>query len=104
MVIAEELWNKLKSFKREILNLKQSKKVSTVCKYYTYNVSGDTLHYSWLITYKTGSQPIITEVYSYYNTSLSVPSSNQQYIFSFNQASAELTVVSTREIQSVVGL
>ena len=104
MVIAEELWNKLKSFKREILNLKQSKKVSTVCKYYTYKVSGDTLHFSWLITYKAGNQPIISEVYSYYNTSLSVPSSNQQYIFSFNQASAELTVVSTREIQSVVGL
>lgn len=104
MVISEELWQKLKGFKRELLNLKQSKKVSTNCKYFIYKVSGDTLHYSWRITYKAGNQPIISEIYSYYATSMTVPSNNQQYIFSFNQASAELTVLSTREIESVVGL
>ena len=104
MVVAEELWQKLKGFKRELLNLKQSKKVSTNCKYFIYKVSGDTTHYSWKITYKAGSQPIISEVYSYYTTSMSVPSGNEQYIFSFSQESAELTVLSTREIQSVVGL
>lgn len=104
MVIAEELWKKLKGFKRELLNLKQSKKVGTNCRYFIYKVSGDTQHYSWKVTYKDGGQPIISEVYSYYTTSMSVPSANEQYIFSFNQASAELTVLSTREIDSVVGL
>lgn len=104
MVIAEELWYKLKQFKREILNLKQSKKVGTLCRYNIYNVSGDTTHFAWLITYKDGEQPIITQVYSYYQTSLTAPSGNQQYIISFSQASAELTVFSTREIESVVGL
>lgn len=104
MVISEELWQKLKGFKRELLNLKQSKKVGTNCRYFIYKVSGDTMHYSWKITYKNGSQPIISEVYSYYTTSMSVPSGNEQYIFSFSQASAELTVLSTREIQNVVGL
>lgn len=104
MVIAEELWAKLKGFKRELLNLKQSKKVSTICKYYIYNVSGDDAHYSWLVTYKSGTQPIISEVFSYYQTSMTVPTGNQQYIISFMQASAQLTVLSTREIESVVGL
>lgn len=104
MVISEELWQKLKGFKRELLNLKQSKKVGTNCRYFTYKVSGDTQHFSWKITYKAGNQPIISEVYSYYTTSMSVPVGNEQYIFSFSQASAELTVLSTREIESVVGL
>jgi len=104
MVIAEELWKKLKDFKRELLNLKQSKKVGTNCRYFIYKVSGDTTHYSWRVTYKDGDQPIISEVYSYYDTSMTVPVANQQYIISFSQASAELTVLSTREIDSVVGL
>lgn len=104
MVIAEELWQKLKGFKRELLNLKQSKKVSTNCRYFIYKVTGDTVHYSWRITYEEGMQPIISEIYSYYDTSLTVPVNNQQYIISFSQASAELTVLSTREIKNVVGL
>lgn len=104
MVVAEELWNKLKGFKKELLNLKQVKKVGTNCRYFIYNVSGDTTHFAWRITYKDGTQPIISEVYSYYTTSLTVPVGNQQYIISFSQASAELTVLSTREIESVVGL
>lgn len=104
MVIAEELWRKLKGFKKELLNLKQSKKVSSNNKYYVYKVSGSTLHYAWRITYEDGEQPIVSEVYSYYNTSLTVPVNNQQYIISFSQASMELTVLSTRKIVSVVGL
>lgn len=104
MVISEELWQRLKQFKRELLNLKQSKRISTNCRYYMYNVSGDTFHNAWQITYKSGDQAIITEVFSYYHTSMSVPNGNTQYIFSFSQASAQLTVLSTREIQSVVGL
>jgi hypothetical protein len=104
MTLSENLWRKLKGFRNELLNLKQSKKVGTNCKYYIYKVTGADTHYAWQITYKAGDQPIISEVYSYYHTSLTVPVNNKQYIISFSQASAELTVLSTREIQSVVGL
>lgn len=104
MVIADEMWKKLKGYKQEILNLKQVKRVSTNSRYNIYQVTGDDAHMAWQITYKAGEQPIITEILSYYYTSLTEPISNQQYIISFSQASAQLTVLSTREIQSVVGL
>lgn len=104
MVIAGEMWAKLKGFVRELRNLKQSKKVGTANRYYSYKVSGDTMHTAWLVTYKDGDQPIISEVFSYYDTSLTAPVGNTQYIISFSQASAELTILSTREIASVVGL
>ena len=104
MVIGEELWKKLKGYRQELLNLKQVKRVSTNSRYFIYNVTGDDPHSAWLITYKDGNQPIISEVLSYYYTSLTAPSGNQQYIISFSQASAQLTVLSTREVESVVGL
>ena len=50
MDIAAEMWKKLKGFKLELLNLKQSKKIGTNCRYFTYKVSGDTQHFSWKIT------------------------------------------------------
>ena len=102
--LTDTLQIRLKGYKRELLNLKQVKRASTNSRYYIYNVTGDQVYYSWRITYADGSQPIVTEVLSYYDTSLSAPSGNQQYIFSFSQASAQLTVLSTREIVSVVGV
>lgn len=95
---------RLKGYKQELLNLKQSKRASTNSKYYTYTVSSGSAHNAWLITYAAGDQPILTEVLSYYDTSLSAPSGNQQYIFSFSQVSSQVTVLSTRKIVSVVGL
>lgn len=102
--LANDLWRKLKNLKIELLQLKQRKRASTTSKYYIYKVSGDTYYNAWLIEYRDGNQPIVTEVLSYYDTSLSTPSANQQYIFSFSQASAELTVLSTREIIRVTGV
>lgn len=102
--LANDLWRKLKDIKIELLMLKQKKRASTLSKYYTYKVSGDTYYNAWLIQYKDGVQPIVTEVLSYYDTSLSAPNNSQQYIFSFSQASAELTVLSTREIVRVTGV
>ena len=104
MIIDKKYWQELKNMKRELLNLKQVKRASTTSKYFVYNVSGDQWYTSWLISYKDGTQPIITEVLSYQKTSLSSPVGNEQYIFSFAQASAELTVLSTREIISVEGI
>lgn len=102
--LANDLWQRLKNLKLELLQLKQKKRASTTTKYYIYKVSGDEFHNAWLIQYEDGSQPIVTEVLSYYDTSLSAPSGNSQYIFSFSQASAELTVLSTRKIAKVSGL
>lgn len=102
--LADDLWRRLKNLKLELLRLKQKKRAGTTSRYYTYKVFGDNYYNAWLITYENGNQPIITEVLSYYDTSLSTPSNNQQYIFSFSQASAELTVLSTRKITRVNGI
>ena len=103
MIIANELWKKLKTMKQELLNLKQIKKANCASKYYTYTVSGQNYFY-WKITYKNGSQPIIAEVFSDAITSLSSPSGNTQYLFFYSQYPASITVFSTREIQSIVGM
>lgn len=100
----DDFYKRLKGYKQELLQLKQVKRASTNSKYYIYKASGDNLYFTWLVTYKDGDQPIIAEVLSYYDTSMSAPSGNQQYIFSFAQASAELTVLSTREVQSITGI
>ena len=103
MIISDELWRKIKNLRQEILNLKQVKKANCASKYYIYEVSGDYYN-SWLITYKTGTQPIIAEVFSYADTSMSAPNGNQQYVFSFSQTISDLTIFSTRGIDSVVGI
>lgn len=95
---------KLNGYKQELLNLKQIKRASTNSKYYSFTVNSAQTYTSWLITYADGDQPIITEVLSYYDTSLSAPFGNQQYIFSFAQVSSQLTVLSTRQIINVVGV
>lgn len=104
MILQKELWRELKTIKQEILNLKQVKRASTTSRYFIYKVSGDEQYFHWRITYKPGTQPIITEVLSYQKTSLSSPENDTQYIFSFAQASAQLTILSTREVLSVVGV
>lgn len=104
MKVGDELVRELKSLRQEILNLKQVKRASTNSRYFIYKVEGDAQYFSWEITYADGDQPIVSEVFSYQQTALSSPVGNKQYIFSFAQASAELTVLSTREILDVVGV
>lgn len=104
MAIADDMWKKLKTLKLELLQLKQKKRASTTSKYYIYNLSGDTYYNIWEITYDNSTQPIVTEVLSYYNTALATPTGNTQLIFSFAQASAQMTVLSTRKIISVRGV
>ncbi len=95
---------KLKTLRQEILDLKQTKKASCASKYYTYTQSSGSYYNVWQITYKDGKQPIISEVLSYANSSLSVPNNNKQYIFTFSQSAASITVLSTREIESIAGI
>lgn len=102
--IKDTMQIRLKAYKEELLNLKQAKKASTTSKYFSYTVNSTQTFNAWLITYEAGDQPIITEVLSYYDTSLSAPFGNQQYIFSFSQVSSEITVLSTRKIANVVGV
>lgn len=104
MIISQQAWQELKSIKDEILDLKQIKRAGSASKYYTYTATSGSYHSNWLITYKPGTQPIISEVLSYSDTALSAPASNQQYIFSFSQAISDVTVLSTREIDSIVPL
>ena len=104
MIISKELWRKYKNLKQELLDLKQIKRANCVSKYYTYTYTSDLDYYSWQITYKSGSQPIIAEVLAYSDTALSAPNGNTQYLFSYSQAEREITILSTREIDNVVGI
>lgn len=104
MIISDEFWRIIKNLKQEILNLKQVKKANCASKYYVYTISSQTYYNNWLITYKAGDQPIIAEAFSYADTSMSAPSNNQQYVFSFSQVITDITILSTREIDSVVGV
>ena len=100
MIISNELWRKFKNMKQELLNLKQIKKANCASKYYTFTAGGQ-YYYNWQITYKDGTQAIITEVISDAITSLSSPSGNTQYLFFYAQYPASITVYSTREILSI---
>ena len=103
MIISNEMWKKLKSMKQELLDLKQIKKANCVSKYYTFTKEGE-YYYNWQITYKNGSQPIIAEVLSDAATALSVPVGNKQYLFFYAQYPASITILSTREVESIVGI
>lgn len=104
MIIDNEYWKLYKNFKQEVLNLKQIKKANVASRYFSYTHSGGTYYNSFEITYKNGSQPIISEVLSYSDTALSAPIGNKQYIFAFSQAIPDITILSTREIDSIVGI
>lgn len=103
MKISNELWKKMKTMQQEILNLKQIKKANCASKYYIRTISGQNYFY-WKITYKDSSQPIIADVFSDGATSLSSPSGNVQYLFFYAQYPASITIFSTREIESIVGI
>jgi len=102
MIISKELWRKYKNMKQELLNLKQIKKANCASKYYitTYEPSVYTTKYQ--ITYKSGIQPIIAEALSDGQTSLATPVGNTQYLFFFAQYKADITILSTREVESIV--
>lgn len=105
MSMADQLWRDLKTLKQEILDLKQLKKANSVSRYYVYKVEMDAdYHSDWKITYKDGSQPIVAEVLSDATNSLSTPSGNVQYLFTYGHMSSNITILSTREIESVEGL
>lgn len=104
MIIGNEMWRKIKNMRQEILNLKQVKKANCASKYYVYTISVEDYYHNWKITYKDGDQPIIAEAFSYADTSMSAPAGNIQYVFSFAQVLTDITILSTREIDSVVGV
>lgn len=103
MIISKELWRKYKNMKQELLNLKQIKKANCASKYYvkTYTPSENTPN-KYQITYKAGTQPIIAEALTDGQTSLATPVGNTQYLFVYIQYRADITILSTREIESIV--
>lgn len=105
MSMADQMWRELKTLRQEILDLKQVKKANCESKYYVYEVDmGSEYHSDWKITYKDGEQPIVAEVLSDATNSLSTPSGNVQYLFTYGHMSSNITILSTREIESVEGL
>lgn len=101
MIISEEMWQKFKRLKQEILDLKQIKQASCASKYFVYTYTPSTDSSNYLVTYKSGEQPIITEVLSDGSVSLSAPSDDTQYLFFFAHYPATITLYSTREIESI---
>ena len=104
MIISQKYYQELKELEEEVLALKQIKRASSASKYYIATASSGSYHTAWLITYKPGTQPIVSEVLSYSDTALSTPVGNQQHLFSYSQVITSVTVLSTREIESIVGL
>jgi hypothetical protein len=104
MIVGQKFYQELNNLEQEVLDLKQIKQASSASKYYSKTGSSGSYHNYWRITYKDGTQPIISEVLSYSDTALSTPVGNQQYLFSYSQATTSVTVLSTREIDSIIGL
>lgn len=105
MNIGEAMWREFKTLKQELLDLKQMKPANCASKYYIFEIPASAEYYAyWRITYKDGTQPIIAEVLSDATTSLSSPSGNTQYLFAYSQMSSMIKILSTREIESVVGV
>lgn len=104
MIISQKFYQELNDLEQEVLALKQIKKASSASKYYTKTGTSGSYHNYWQITYKDGTQPIISEVLSYSDTALSTPVGNKQYLFSYSQVITSVTVLSTREIESIVSL
>ena len=104
MIISDEMWRKYKNLKQEILDLKQSKKANCASKYFIFTVNTQNYYSSWQITYKDGTQPIISEVLADAIAFLSTPENNSQYLFFYSQYPATVTILSTREIEDIVGI
>ena len=100
MIISNEMWKKIKTLKQELLDLKQTKKASCASKYYEKTIS-QPASMVIRITYKSGSQPIITEAVTDAAVAFSTPSGNTQYMTTFSQYASEIVLFSTREIDSV---
>lgn len=100
MIISNELWKKLKNLKQELLNLKQIKKASSASKYFISTVSAPSSSIL-KITYKSGTQPIITEALTDASIAFSTPSNNIQYLSTFTQYASKITIFSTREIDKI---
>ncbi len=100
MIISNELWRKYKNLKQEVLNLKQIKKASCASKYYRFEASAPQSSIL-KITYKSGTQPIISEALTDASVAFSTPSGNTQYLSTFTQYASKIVIFSTREIEKV---
>lgn len=101
MIIADNLWREFKRLKQELLDLKQVKKASCASKYFTKEIT-QPQSFIIKITYKSGSQPIITEALTDAAVAFSNPVGNVQYMSTFSQYASDIILFSTREIESIV--
>lgn len=96
----EELSQMIKTMENELYALKTKKNIAGTVKSYFYSFTLDSLA-NKTIQYASGTQPIITDVYTEGVCALGPVSDNKQIIFFFAQGVVEVTVVSTRPISSI---
>ena len=91
--LVEEMERELRAFKTA-----QDVGASVKCYYYSYTPSAIT---TLTITYDSGTQPIISQVYSEGDAVLGEVSGTTQKLFFTAQTSSEILVVSTRPIVNI---
>ena len=95
-----KLQSLIQSLEHEIHGLKNASNKSPEVKTFwkSYTTSGPN---NITITYETGTQPIITNVYSWGNIILGPVSNNTQKLFYSGQADIDIWITSTRPILSI---
>lgn len=96
----DKLQEMLMTIERDLRDLKTRKNIAGIVQAYTYEIHVSDLT-TKTITYASGSQPIITDVYGYGSHVLSTVEDNEQKLFVFAQDENDLVIVSTRPITSV---
>lgn len=99
----KNLQKEILRLEKELLALKQTRRLPSMLYSYSYSV-GTITPSRYLVTYASGSQPIISEFVSYATITPGQISGNTQYIWAFSQSSASLTILSTRQVLSCVRL
>lgn len=104
------LTEKLNQMKNEINALKQAQKIPSMVKAFDYSFDAvadgtgvsDAGIYRYQVTYESGDNDIITEVYPSINTMVGAPNGTSQVIYFYAMSNMTVNLTSTRPIVSVV--
>lgn len=94
------LQKEVEELRREILSLKVSCAIPTQLEFYTWSANYPP-SLQCEVTYGSGTQPIITEIYYGGELTMAQPANDKQRIYMYAQAQYPITIVSTRPILSV---
>lgn len=96
----KDIQHLLEDMEREIIDLKTAHKASPAVKTFQASITPSSLD-PITITYESGTNAIITDVYTDADAVLGELSGNTQQIFFSSQAALDVVVVSTRPILSI---